>query len=243
MQSHWKSIASVSELRNMTKSEPKNWLVDPKRGHLLPLTGIWILALDWLLFSSNLMTAGLATPLVVSIGFVLGASGTLVFPKMVRRRLTLESCVKSSCGGNRRGNSLAIDRDTRWRLDPVGVRHQDYQTRINSPVLGTFEKLPVLSAFAPRKLSSFAVLAGSPVICNGQAFASATTKPPRQSQADPVAFKRSGREVTELLFVRKHAAGHRIKVNARQHVNDSQSKRNAVLISYRQQALRISHCG
>ena len=81
MQSHWKSIASVPELRNMTKGEPKNWLVDPKRGHLLPLTGIWILTLDWLLFSSNLMSAGLATPLVVSIGFVLGASGTLVFQK------------------------------------------------------------------------------------------------------------------------------------------------------------------
>ena len=36
---------------------------------------------------------------------------------------------------------------------------------MNSPVIGTLEKLPVLSAFAPRKLSSFAVLAGSPSIC------------------------------------------------------------------------------
>ena len=99
MQSHWKSIASVSELRNMTKSEPKNWLVDPKRGHLLPLTGIWILTLDWLLFSSNLMTAGLATPLVVSIGFVLGASGTLVFQKWFAGDSLWKAALKALAAG------------------------------------------------------------------------------------------------------------------------------------------------
>lgn len=60
-----------------------NWVVDPTRGLLLPLTGIWILALDWLLFSSNALTGGIATPVVVVIGFLVGGIGTLVLQKRV----------------------------------------------------------------------------------------------------------------------------------------------------------------
>jgi hypothetical protein len=64
-------------------ARPVRWLFDPDRGLLLPLTGIWILALDWLLFSSNLMTAGLATPIVMAIGFFLGGGGTLILQKWI----------------------------------------------------------------------------------------------------------------------------------------------------------------
>ena len=64
-------------------AERGGWLIDPKRGLLLPLTGIWILALDWLLFSSNVLTAGLATPIVVAFGFFLGALGTLILQSRV----------------------------------------------------------------------------------------------------------------------------------------------------------------
>ena len=59
------------------------WLTDPERGMLLPLSGIWILALDWLLFSSNVLSAGIATPAVVVLGFLLGGAGTLVLQKWV----------------------------------------------------------------------------------------------------------------------------------------------------------------
>ena len=59
------------------------WLTDPDRGLVLPLTGIWILALDWLLFSSNVLSAGLATPVVVALGFFLGGAGTLVLQKWI----------------------------------------------------------------------------------------------------------------------------------------------------------------
>ena len=52
------------------------WLFKPKqRRFLLPATGAWILALDWLLFSSNALTALTATPIVMFIGFVLGSVG------------------------------------------------------------------------------------------------------------------------------------------------------------------------
>jgi hypothetical protein len=42
---------------------------------MLPATGAWILALDWLLFSTNALSAWLATPVVMVVGFVLGSGG------------------------------------------------------------------------------------------------------------------------------------------------------------------------
>lgn len=80
---------SELETEKSQKSPPETatgkirWLIDPKRGILLPLTGIWILGLDWLLFSSNLLSAGLATPVVVVLGFVLGGTGTLFLQKRI----------------------------------------------------------------------------------------------------------------------------------------------------------------
>jgi hypothetical protein len=55
------------------------WLINPdKRRLMLPATGAWILALDWLLFTSNALSAGTATLVVMIIGFVLGSAGTYV---------------------------------------------------------------------------------------------------------------------------------------------------------------------
>ena len=76
-----------------------SWIIDPERGMLLPLTGIWILALDWLLFSSNLLTAGLATPVVVAVGFVLGAVGTLVLQIMVAKDSLWKALLKALVAG------------------------------------------------------------------------------------------------------------------------------------------------
>ena len=46
---------------------------------LLPITGLWILGLDWLLFTQNTIVLGLATPLLVILGFIGGTLGTYVF--------------------------------------------------------------------------------------------------------------------------------------------------------------------
>ena len=55
------------------------WLVDPEqRRFILPATGLWILVLDWLLFSSNVLSAWLATPVVIAIGFILGGGGAFL---------------------------------------------------------------------------------------------------------------------------------------------------------------------
>lgn len=80
-------------------SRQVSWVIDPKRGMLLPLTGIWILALDWLLFSSNLLTAGLATPVVVAVGFVLGSVGTLVLQRMVAKDSLWKALLKALVAG------------------------------------------------------------------------------------------------------------------------------------------------
>ena len=45
---------------------------------LVPAAGVWILTLDWLLFSSNVISAGVATPLIVGGGFLLGGAGTFL---------------------------------------------------------------------------------------------------------------------------------------------------------------------
>ena len=56
------------------------WLIEPQRHRLLlPVCGLWILALDWLLFSSNVLSLGLATPIIVVIGFLAGSVGTYYF--------------------------------------------------------------------------------------------------------------------------------------------------------------------
>ena len=59
-----------------------SWLFNPKqRRFMLPATGAWILALDWLLFSSNVLTAWLATPVAMVVGFVLGGAGAYLLQK------------------------------------------------------------------------------------------------------------------------------------------------------------------
>ena len=53
------------------------WLTEPKeRQWLLPVTGVWILGLDWLLFAENSFSLYLVTPLLMVAGFVGGLLGT-----------------------------------------------------------------------------------------------------------------------------------------------------------------------
>ncbi|MEO2032945.1 MAG: phosphoribosylaminoimidazole carboxylase [Planctomycetaceae bacterium] len=68
-------------------------LINPEQpGLLLPISGAWVFCLDWLLFSSNAATLGLATPVSVALGFVLGSSGTYV----MQRRFAHESFSKAA---------------------------------------------------------------------------------------------------------------------------------------------------
>ena len=59
---------------------PFRWLIE-RKGTLLPVTGLWILVLDWLLFATSAVSLGLALPLAMAIGFVAGGAGTLYFQR------------------------------------------------------------------------------------------------------------------------------------------------------------------
>ena len=52
------------------------WLTDPlPQRFLLPATGLLMLGLDWLLFSKEVATLGLATPVTAVLGFFAGSIG------------------------------------------------------------------------------------------------------------------------------------------------------------------------
>jgi hypothetical protein len=58
------------------------WLTQPLPDRLLlPLAGVWIIGLDWLLFTQESVTLGLATPLAAVLGFVLGGTGVYQFQR------------------------------------------------------------------------------------------------------------------------------------------------------------------
>lgn len=63
------------------------WFFNPaQKRFLLPATGAWILVLDWLLFSANALSAWLATPAIMLIGFVLGSVGTFLAQRRANDR-------------------------------------------------------------------------------------------------------------------------------------------------------------
>ena len=77
-----------------------NWLFNPKRRRfILPATGVWILVLDWLLFSSNVLSAWLATPVVMLLGFVLGSGGTFVAQRRAANDTFWSAAMKAVLAG------------------------------------------------------------------------------------------------------------------------------------------------
>jgi hypothetical protein len=76
------------------------WLFNPKqRRFFLPATGAWILVLDWLLFSSNVLSAWLATPAVMVIGFVLGSGGAFLVQRRAANDMFWSAAIKALLTG------------------------------------------------------------------------------------------------------------------------------------------------
>jgi hypothetical protein len=78
--------------------------VPAPRRFLMPATGLWILGLDWLLFSQNSLSFGLATPIVAAAGFLLGAAGTFFF----QRRYGHDSIIAAGLKGLFAGAAVGI---------------------------------------------------------------------------------------------------------------------------------------
>lgn len=91
---------SKGEAPSHHRSGLMRWLFSPRQQRfMLPATGAWILGLDWLLFSSNLLSAWLATPAVMVIGFVLGAAGTFLAQKRAAKDAAWRAAFKALLAG------------------------------------------------------------------------------------------------------------------------------------------------
>lgn len=97
---------SVQELLPPVDRGPENpvgwfdWLTDPlPKRFMLPASGLLIMGLDWLLFSEEAATFGVAIPLTSLAGFVAGSIGTY----LLQTRYGLDSrpaaCLKSLLAG------------------------------------------------------------------------------------------------------------------------------------------------
>jgi hypothetical protein len=60
---------------------------------------MWILVLDWLLFSSNVLSAWLATPAVMVLGFVLGSGGAFLAQRKAANDALWSATLKALLAG------------------------------------------------------------------------------------------------------------------------------------------------
>lgn len=76
------------------------WLL--RKGHrsfFQPLTGVWVLGLDWLIFGGNALSGGLMTCLAIVGGFLLGGVGTAIIQHHYGQEPLATSLGKGLLGG------------------------------------------------------------------------------------------------------------------------------------------------
>lgn len=71
----------------------------PRKRLLHPVSGLVILALDWLFFSSNLLSGGALTILWSLVGFLVGALAVAIIQKRYQRDTTQASFWKGVVSG------------------------------------------------------------------------------------------------------------------------------------------------
>lgn len=101
----------VAESTAQTPGESSfwQWLVGPvPRRFILPATGLWILGLDWLLFSPDAVTLGLGVPLTATIGFLVGSIGAYVLQQRFAGDKRPQAVMKALLAGLAVGIPLPI---------------------------------------------------------------------------------------------------------------------------------------
>jgi len=77
-----------------------DWLTDPlPKRFMLPATGLLIMGLDWLLFSEEAATFGLAIPFTSTFGFLAGSIGTYLLQTRRGRDSKPAAILKSLIAG------------------------------------------------------------------------------------------------------------------------------------------------
>ncbi len=103
-----------------------HWLIEPIADRmLLPLAGLWILGLDWLLFPPEGGTMLLATPVAMVVGFILGGAGVYQMQRRFARDTTLHAALKALVAGVVVGMPLPIAGTVigGWILATSGLIH------------------------------------------------------------------------------------------------------------------------
>jgi polyferredoxin len=77
-----------------------HWLIEPLPDRLLlPVAGLWILGLDWLLFIQESVTLGWATPVTAMLGFFIGGAGVYQFQRRFARDDRTKAGLKALLAG------------------------------------------------------------------------------------------------------------------------------------------------
>jgi hypothetical protein len=77
-----------------------DWLTDPlPRRFMLPATGLLIMGLDWLFFSEEAATFGLALPFTMVFGFLAGSIGTFYLQRKYGLDSKPAAAIKSLIAG------------------------------------------------------------------------------------------------------------------------------------------------
>jgi hypothetical protein len=77
-----------------------SWLVDPlPQRFMLPATGLLVLGLDWLLFSNEAVTAGLALPFTMFFGSIFGGLSAYVLQRRFGRDTRAAAMLKGALAG------------------------------------------------------------------------------------------------------------------------------------------------
>lgn len=103
-----------------------HWLIEPIADRmLLPLAGLWILGLDWLLFPPEGATLLLATPFASLVGFILGSMGVYQMQRRFALDEKLPAALKALVGGVIVGMPLPIAGTVigGWILATSGLIH------------------------------------------------------------------------------------------------------------------------
>jgi hypothetical protein len=93
-------VASTQSAESTVRSGILHWLIEPLPDRLLlPLAGLWILGLDWLLFPPEGATLMLATPVAAVLGFIFGGAGVYQFQRRFAGDDPLRATLKGFLAG------------------------------------------------------------------------------------------------------------------------------------------------
>ncbi len=91
---------STEENESTDVAAPLRDLIKPEKPSLyIPVSGLLILGLDWLFFSSNALSGGLATPLIVVLGFITGTAGTFILQRWFAEDPWWKAAIKALIAG------------------------------------------------------------------------------------------------------------------------------------------------